>query len=119
MKWIIVSICCILAVEILLRSGLTALAGHMGAVLGRILHVLANRRISDHWKEKILPAYAFMIFAGSFRLLATLLLAFSPFAAVIYLAAPLELDSFMFSPSVLAGETAVALVYGTARRRHA
>ncbi|MFP4000235.1 MAG: hypothetical protein ACLFUN_10370 [Desulfobacterales bacterium] len=119
MKWIIVFICCVLAVEILFRSKPAGTLRYIASMLAKTTHVIANKRISDHWKEKILPAYAFIIFAGSLRLLATLVLIFSPFAAALCLSVLLDLAfySFLSSPSGLAGTAAAAAVYSTARSR--
>ncbi|MFW6106273.1 MAG: hypothetical protein ACOC5H_02785 [Desulfovermiculus sp.] len=120
MVWIVTALCCICAVELLLRAGLFATIRQMRAVYGKTVRTLTNKRISDHWKEKVLPAYAWMIFKGSVWLLLSLLLVFGPFLIAIFLAESFDLGflSFVSSWTGIIGATCIAAAYGLVRGRY-
>lgn len=82
---------------------------------------MRSKAISDHWKEKALPAYARNIFYNSLILLLTLALIFSPFIAAILLSIPmqLEIQVLLHSPAGLTVSTLFAIMYGYLRRRYA
>jgi hypothetical protein len=44
--------------------------------------VLASKRISDHWKERVLPRYSWVIGKGSVQFFALLMLALAPVAGL-------------------------------------
>lgn len=81
--------------------------------------VISSKRISDHWKEVILPLFATKILCASLLLLLLLLLSFSPLALSYYLAAQLsqDLSPFFLSGKGMAIMTAVAFVYLFARNK--
>lgn len=120
MNWLISGLCCISAVEILMRSGMFALLNRLNLLCRKALRVISSGKISDHWKEKALFAYARTILVASIRLMLALLLVFSPFIAAVCLTAPLDmkLHDFLVSPQGLAGATLVAASYGFARRAY-
>jgi len=107
LSWLIIIICCIATVEILLRSKLFLTVRDMNTVYRKIIRVIMSKTISDHWKERVLPAYARVIFWRSLSLLFTLILIFSPFIAAVLITAPFNLNipAILSSPAGLAGTT--------------
>lgn len=89
----------------------------MNTVYQKTIRVIRSRKISDHWKEKVLPTYARLIFRRSLTLMFTLLFVFSPFIAAISLTAPfnLHIQTTLSSPAGLIGTTFFAVIYGFVR----
>lgn len=74
-------------------------------------------RISDHWKEKVLPRYAFRLFKLTMLIALYLVVAFLPFllchAAALAIGAPFF--EFAMSWTGIVFITIVATVYGAVR----
>lgn len=121
MTWLITGLCCISAVEILLRTGVFNSLNRISLMCSRALQIISRKKVSDHWKEKALLGFARNILTTTLRLMLALLLVFSPFIAAIYLTAALgiKLDDFLASVEGLAGATLIAALYGLARRVYA
>ena len=119
-NWVIITICCIFTVEILLRSKLFSTIRDMNTVYKKTIRVINNKKISDYWKEKVLPAYARLIFRISLTLMLTLILIFSPFIAIGCLAVPLNLNiqTILLSSTGLIGTTFFTIIYGLLRGRY-
>ncbi|MFO7877624.1 MAG: hypothetical protein R6U55_13675 [Desulfovermiculus sp.] len=117
MVWIVTALCCFCAVELLLKAGLFSTIHQMRAVYGKTIRTITNKRISDHWKEKVLPAYAWMILKGSAQLLLSLVLVFVPFVIAIFLAEPFDLGflPFLSSWTGIIWATCIAAAYGFVR----
>ena len=64
---------CILSLEIFIRSNFTHILASLLKVTIKVVNVLAQKNISDHWKERAIPAYAFKMMQYSFRMLLILL----------------------------------------------
>ena len=79
--------------------------------------VIASDRISDHWKELVLPRYSMSLLASSFLMLGTLLLVFSPFAVagVITNRLDVPLLELLASFEGIIASCVFAIVYGRAR----
>ncbi len=75
----------LLFVELFVRLKIIRLATQPALLAQRSVKLIQSERISDHWKERALPAYSQRMFASTFRLLGALLIAFSPFAIAIVL----------------------------------
>lgn len=82
MKWVWLSVCCAFAVELFMHASPLDRAHQMAETARKAAHVVASRRISDHWKERILPRYARALFVSSLWMFATVLLVLSPFVVV-------------------------------------
>lgn len=120
-SFIIASVSVILVVEVALRS---PLIGHVHALLdrsGRALRLIGNAKISDHWKERILPSYALSMLRASVLILLWLAgLAFLFFACLYLGAQGFDSEfngilSLQRADYVLSG-LVVATVYCAARR---
>ncbi len=72
---IALTVCCMLAVELFIRSDFKLSLFSLMAVSGKAIKIIKSKNISDHWKEKIIPFYAISMFKysiKSFFILATI-----------------------------------------------
>lgn len=117
MTWLLAAISGIAFVELLLRLPFFATLGTFGRLLPRISAVLRSDRISDHWKEKVLPRYAATMLRATLILAVCLIAAFLPFMACIALAqgAGIGLLGFSMSWVGIGFITLVALIYARVR----
>lgn len=100
-QYIAAVLVCIVAVEAFMRLPLGRALHDLNALLSKILSVITSKRISDHWKEKVLLRYAGQLAVR------TLILAgiFVSAGVVIYIAA--IITDFLISPR---DETVIFLV---------
>lgn len=80
MLWLFVLIAAVAASEAILRLPLLPVIRRVTKTARKSGRVLASRRISDHWKERILPHYSWVIGKGSVQFFALLMLALAPVA---------------------------------------
>ena len=83
MQWALLAIATIAAVELVLRLHLAERSKRLLLVVRKVSRTMQSNRISDHWKERAVLAYAGQLFSASVTLLALLVLAFSPFAIAV------------------------------------
>tara|TARA_Y100000588_G_C13435265_1_gene577498 strand:- start:94 stop:450 length:357 start_codon:yes stop_codon:yes gene_type:complete len=76
---LLLSLICILSVEVFIRFNFLSLLDSMLKVIKKVTYVIPQNNISDHWKEKVIPAYALKIMKYSFQILLILLLILSLF----------------------------------------
>ena len=90
-------ILCILLVELAVRLPFAATLSIISRVALRAPKVISSSRISDHWKEKAVGAYAGRMFVSSFKLAIYLALLLLVATAIIVALGPLEtgFDSFI------------------------
>jgi hypothetical protein len=72
-------IVCILTVEIFIRLNFLSHLNSILKVTKRVTYIIPKNNISDHWKEKVIPAYAFRMMKYSLKILLILLLIISLF----------------------------------------
>jgi hypothetical protein len=70
---------CILSVEVFIKLNFLSHLDSILKVIKRVTYVIPNINISDHWKEKVIPAYALRIMKYSLQILVILLLIMSLF----------------------------------------
>ena len=75
---------CILSVEVFIRFNFLSLLDSMLKVTKKVTYVIPQNNISDHWKEKVIPAYALRIMKYSLQILLILLLIMSLFFIADY-----------------------------------
>ena len=76
--WGLVTVAAILASEAFLRLPVLQKIGSVAETSQKAMKVLRSARISDHWKERILPAYAVRIGMGSVGFFGLLCAALAP-----------------------------------------
>ncbi len=70
---------CILSVEIFIRFKFLFLLDSIHIVTKKVIYIIPNKKISDHWKEKVIPAYSIKIMRISLQILLILLVLLSVF----------------------------------------
>ena len=78
MIWLLIALSAVLASEAMLRLPLLAQARCVIEVSRKSMRLLASKRISDHWKERILPAYSLRMAKGSIGFFLSLCAALLP-----------------------------------------
>jgi len=81
---LLLSLICILSVEVFIRLNFLSHLDSILKVTERVTYVIPNNNISDHWKEKVIPAYALRIMKYSLQILLILLLILSLFFVADY-----------------------------------
>ncbi len=109
----------ILVVECFFRLPLAANLARLRGVVGKIVHTMRSSKISDHWKERVLPAYAGKLFSSSIVLFAIVCLALSPMIIVGIGAdmAGLDFMAFLMTMTAIVASTVFAILYVVVRRR--
>ncbi len=93
---ILMSILCVIAVEIIIRSRILHQVTTITSTAKRAVSVMASKRISDHWKEKVLPKYSLKIMRAS----VTMLGIFLAIIAVFFLIFSIRTSFYDFTFSV-------------------
>jgi len=81
---LLLSLVCILSVEVFIRLNFLSHLDSILKVTKKVTYVIPNNNISDHWKEKVIPAYALRIMKYSLQILLILLLIMSLFLITNY-----------------------------------
>ena len=81
---LLLSLVCISSVEVFIRLNFLSHLDSILKVTKRVTYVIPNNNISDHWKEKVIPAYALRIMKYSLQILLILLLIMSLFFIADY-----------------------------------
>ena len=79
MNHLLLSLVCILSVEVFIRLNFLSYLDSILKVTKRVTYLIPNNNISDNWKEKVIPAYALKIMKYSLQILLILLLIISLF----------------------------------------
>lgn len=113
---------CICGVELLIRAPLYDSLQTLLRYARKSSQVIASSRISDHWKEKVLPTYSLKVFQGSLKLFVIFLVVFG-----LLLLVSLALDLLFLSGETTLGflstwqgilfATVFSILYYYARRR--
>jgi len=111
----------IVLTELLLRLPLREQVSVAARVASRAQHTMMARRISDHWKERALLAYAGKLFRNTLSLAVTLGLFFGIAATLILLAdvAGVVERNFIFGWKGIAYSIVFATLYASTRKRFA
>ena len=75
---------CVLSVEVFIRFNFLLILNSILKVMRKVIYVIPQDNISDHWKEKVIPAYALKMMEYSLKILLILLLILSLFFVVDY-----------------------------------
>jgi hypothetical protein len=75
---------CIVSIEVLVRFHFLFALDSILKVIKKIIYVIPQDSISDHWKETVIPAYALRMMKCSLQILLILLLILSIFFVAGY-----------------------------------
>ena len=78
-------IACILSIELFLRLKFMSYVNSIVKNMNKVFRVIISSNISDHWKEKMVPVYAFILLKNSLLILGILFLIILVFSAFIVL----------------------------------
>jgi ABC-type uncharacterized transport system permease subunit len=84
MTHLLLLLICILSVEVFIRLNFLSHLDSILKAIKKVTHVIPKNNISDHWKEKVIPAYACRIMKYSLQILLILLLIVSLFFIADY-----------------------------------
>ncbi len=113
LEWFLVFIATVLAVEIFLQTSLKKNIRELLRYTKRSGAVIASKKISDHWKEKVLPKYSLLILLNSLALLFYLFLAVSPLFIIDLIARQFDFHLLvkMMTPAGIGISILVATLY--------
>jgi hypothetical protein len=78
MSWVLLVLGTVAAVEAFLRLPVMETVHGLLGTMNKVQRTIRSPRISDHWKERILLAYAARLFSASLRVFGLILLAILP-----------------------------------------
>jgi hypothetical protein len=104
---------CIVSVEILIQSKYLFFLRLIVNLTKKIIYIFFNAKISDHWKEKVIPVYALRIMKCSISMFLIILL----ILFLIFFMSYLINDLLDFSLSIIGALEAVIFTFGYARLR--
>jgi preprotein translocase subunit SecE len=76
---LLILLVCILSVEVFIRLNFLSYINSILKVTKKVTYIIPQNNISDHWKEKVIPAYALKIIKYSLQILLILLIIMSLF----------------------------------------
>ncbi len=119
MQWLLLVIGTIIVVECFILLPVGKYAIRMLTVVRKVAYTIRSPKISDHWKERVLPSYAGQLFKTSILLFAIVCLALSPMLVLSIAAdsAGLDFTAFLTSMTGVFASTGIAIVYFSLRNR--
>ena len=74
MNHLILLVICLISVEIFINSNYLSLVSSLINVSKKAIYIIFNKKISDHWKENIIPKYSLKMMNYSMQMLLILFL---------------------------------------------
>ena len=78
-------VACVLSIELFLRLKFMSYVNSIARNSNKVFRIIISSNISDHWKEKMVPVYAFILLKNSLLILGILFLIILVFSAFIVL----------------------------------
>jgi hypothetical protein len=78
-------IACVLSIELFLRLKFMSYVNSIFKNMNKVFRVIISSNISDHWKEKMVPVYAFILLKNSLLILGILFFIILVFSLFIVL----------------------------------
>ncbi|MGD9331301.1 MAG: sulfotransferase [Desulfobacterales bacterium] len=119
MGWVFLILSSVCFVEIFIRSGAPGRINELNTIVAKIANTIRSPRISDCWKEKVLPHYALKLFLSSLLLFALLLGSFSLFIgfSIFSILSEGHFLKLASSPWGIVSSTVVAASYAMVRSK--
>jgi len=116
----ILGVCGICTVELLIYFNLLKTVNKLNQFYRKVAYVIRNKRISDRWKERVLPRYACRTFSMTSVLLVHFVIIFSPIilASALYSRYNLQIYYFILSWTGMFYVTIVVSVYALLRKKY-
>ena len=100
---------CLLSIELLLRLKFMSYVNSIVRNTNKVFRVIISSNISDHWKEKMVPVYAFILLKNSLLILGILFLIILVFSAFIILSS--KFLALLLSVTGVATSIVISLTY--------
>jgi len=109
MDYVYLVVACVLSIELFLRLKFMSYVNSIGRNINKVFHVIMASNISDHWKEKMVPTYAFILLKNSLLILGILFLIILVFSAFIVLSS--KFLTLLLSVTGIAMSIVISLTY--------
>jgi len=83
LDYVYLVVACFLSIELFLRLKFMSHVNSIARNTNKVFRVIISSNISDHWKEKMVPTYAFILLKNSLLILVILFLIILVFSAFI------------------------------------
>lgn len=119
MEWVLLGIGVLLSAELFLRLPLARSLNVLKLTAQKAMRTVSSPRVSDHWKEAVLPHYAFQIFKNSLLSFLLLLLALAPVGIILLISEQASVATLQraVSPGGLIFSTVLCIGYAIVRIR--
>ncbi len=104
----ILSLVCIVSVEIFVRLDFLSILDSFLKVARKVTYIIPKNNISDHWKEKVIPVYSLKIMNYSLQILIILMLILSLFMIANFFIS----DFFAYTLSLIGVIESIVFAYG-------
>ena len=108
-NYVYLVVACVLSIELFLRLKFMSYVNSIGRNSNKVFRVIISSNISDHWKEKMVPVYAFILLKNSLLILGILFLIILVFSAFIVLSS--KFLSLILSVTGVATSIVISLTY--------
>ena len=108
-EYVYLVVACVLSIELLLRLKFMSYVNSIGRNSSKVFHVIISSNISDHWKEKMVPVYAFILLKNSLLILGILFLIILVFLTFIVLSS--KFLTLLLSVTGVATSVVISLTY--------
>ena len=102
-------VACVLSIELFLRLKFMSYVNSIARNTNKVFHVIISSNISDHWKEKMVPVYAFILLKNSLLILGILFLIILVFSVFIVLSS--KFLALLLSVTGIATSIVISLTY--------
>ena len=109
LNYLYLIVACVISIELLIRLKLMSYVNSIVKISRKVLHIIITSRISDHWKEKMVPVYAFILLKNSLLILGILFLIILVFSAFIVLSS--KFLTLILSVTGVATSIVISLTY--------
>ena len=121
MTWIITILCTCIFVELLIRLPVETTIQNISQIGQKSIKILASKRISDNWKEKIFAAYSGKLLKQTLLLASYFIFDFFIVVGLIIIAGQFQLDvvDFLFTFEGIIFSSITATIYFFIRKSFA
>ena len=102
-------VACVLSIELFLRLKFMSYVNSIYRNSSKVFRIIMASNISDHWKEKVIPTYAFILLKNSLLILGILFLIILVFSAFIVLSS--KFLAFFLSVTGIIALIVISLIY--------
>ena len=109
LDYVYLVVACFLSIELFLRLKFMSHVNSIARNTNKVFQIIISSNISDHWKEKIVPSYAFIILKNSLSILGVLFLIILIFFVFVLLSS--KFLTLILSITGVATSIIISLIY--------